>query len=290
METTLTAQDMATRAGRITSTRIVRLYKGDALAVFNDMMGFAPPFKDSARPRWGRRLQTAIIEGAAEEQGWKVISYPPTAVSETEPRFATSVDAVADVEIAIEAKNRGGERASAYADGPLEEEIVQTTWHQGVMGLPKGAICVLLGGNDLRVFPAPFDAETFEGLAEIARRFLRDHIDTGVPPPLDYSDAASDYLRARFPKETGALLEPTPELGALVSAVGHARKAKKAAEEACALAENTLKLALGDAAGVKGPGFSASWKTQKGSTYTVTREAGRVLRVKLAEEDSHDAQ
>jgi hypothetical protein len=284
--TTLTAEDLAVREGRITSTRIVKLYRGEALAVFNDMNGLARPFKDSARPAWGRRLQGAIVEGAAEREGWKTIAYPPTLASAMEPRFATSVDAVADLSIAVEAKNRGGERASIYADGPMEEEIVQTCWHQGVLGLPKGAICVLLGGNDLRVFPLDFDADMFDGLAEIARRFLRDHVDTGRAPPIDYSDSSTDFLRARFPKESGRILDATPELTTLVSAVNHARKAKKAAEQACALAENTLKLALGDASGVKGPGFSVTWKTQKGSTYSVTREPGRVLRVKCDAEEN----
>ena len=274
METTLTAADMELREGRITSTRIVKLYRGEALALFNDMMHFAAPFRDSARPKWGRRLQDAIIEGAAEDQGWKEIIYPPTAASTVEPRFATSVDAVADREIAVEAKNRGGERAAAYADGPLEEEIVQTTWHQGVLGLPKGAICVLLGGNDLRVFPLDFDAETFQGLTEMAQRFLRDHIDTGKPPPLDYSDAAAEYLKARFPKDTGPVVEPTPEAAELVARFRALKLIREEAEKSEAEVRHRLLDVIGSSAGIAGLcTFKANKASQKTDWEAVARAA-----------------
>jgi hypothetical protein len=274
MESTLTATDMELRQGRITSTRIVKLYQGEALAVFNDMMGFAPPWKDSARPKWGRRLQAAIIEGAAEDQGWKEVLYPPTAISKNEPRFATSADAVADRVVAVEAKNRGGERASLYADGALEEEIVQTTWHQGVLGLKDGAICVLLGGNDLRVFPSPFDADTFEGLSEIALRFLRDHVDTGKPPPLDYSDAASDYLKARFPKDTAPVIEPTPEAADLVAHLRALKLIREGAENSEREARHRLLAIVGSSAGIAG---LCTYKANKASQKTDWEAVAKAL-------------
>jgi predicted phage-related endonuclease len=270
--TTLTPQDQELRQGRITSSRIVKLYQGKALAVWNDMKGIANPIPDNNRMRFGRKLERAIIEAAAEDKGWARVTYAPGTV--VDGRYATTPDAiVTDARLApervVEAKNRALDQIRRYdANEATEEETVQTLWHMGVTGIHEGTVCVLLGGNDLRPFDVPWDDETWAGLREIADRFLRDHIDTGRPPPIDGSDAAAEYLRKTFPRDTAPILSADENLTHLVTAYRAASAAFDAAEEAKSLAGNLLRQAIGDAAGIKGDRFSVSYKASKDRTTT----------------------
>ncbi len=279
--TTLTPEQVELRKGRITSTRIVKLVQGKALDVFNDIMGYAPPFVDSARPKWGRRLERAIIDGAAEERGWMSVEYQPgTAVSGA---YATSPDAYVHnafgPALVVEAKNRGGERAKEYeADEPLEAEIVQTQWHMGVTRIPEATVCVLLGGNDLRLFDLHYDEELWLGLTEIADRFLVDHINTGKPPPMDASDAAADYLRAKFPTHRAPMREGNAASHVMALAYERACIAAKLAEEDKARAGNALRAAVGDAEGIAGEGWKVTWRASKGSRATDWEAVARELR------------
>mgnify|MGYP005818193563 CR=1 FL=1 len=267
--TTLTPRDQEMRQGRITSSRIVRLYRGDAMAVWNDMQGLSE-VKDNERMAWGRRLESVIIDAAAERRGWdsaRVVKQPGTVAN---GRYATSLDAAirADgaltLERVIEAKNRALDQLRRYpTDEATEEEIVQCQWHMMVTGIPEATVCVLIGGNDLRLFDLLADEETQAGLREMADRFLRDHIDAGKPPPIDGSDAAADYLRATFPREREPVLTADAGLEQLVAAYHHACAAYDAAEEAKSAAGNLLRQAIGNAAGVKGANFSVSYKASK---------------------------
>jgi predicted phage-related endonuclease len=269
---TLTAEQQEARRGRITSTRIVKLVNGAALAVFNDMMGISPPLKDNQRMRFGRKLERAIIEAASEDRGWNNLVYQPGTV--IAGRYATSPDAEVltdsdDPERVLEAKNRGGEQAAKYEAGEATpDEIVQTAWHMGVTGIPVASVCVLLGGNDLRIFDQTHDDEMWTGLREIADRFLRDHYDTGRPPPMDASDAAADYLRAKFPTHRAPLLQADDATTNLALELRSVRVERERLEAREGELTNVLKSIIGDAEGVAGPGFKLTWKATKGSRRT----------------------
>ncbi len=276
---TLTEEQQRIRAHRFTSTRIVKLALGKQMEVFNEWFGFAPPFKDGDRPKWGRRLERAIIDGAAEEQGWRVVEFPGTVIDPEDDLFATTADFVADGEIAGDAKNRAADQAYLYADDEAQEsEIVQVTVHCGVLKKPRGVVAALVGGNSLKVIPVPFDADFWGDLKELCRRFKRDHLDTGKPPPLDGSDAAADYLRAKFPTHRGPMLEGDESTEELAFAYRRTCEAVRVAEEQKTRLGNLLRERIGEAEGIAGAGWKATWKASKGSKATdweaVARELG----------------
>jgi predicted phage-related endonuclease len=272
--TTLTAEQQELRKGRITSTRIVKLVNGRALAVFNEMMGIAAPVKDNPRMRFGRALEHVIIEAASEDKGWGSVRYQPG--TEVYERFASSPDAYVmggvrcgDAERVVEAKNRSADQAAKYAGNePTPDEIVQTQWHMGVTGIGEGSVCVLLGGNDLRVFDLRHDEEMWLGLEEIGARFLRDHYDTGRPPPMDASDDAAEYLRARFPFHSAPLLQADDATTNLALELRSVRAERERLEAREGELTNVLKSIIGDAEGVAGPGFKLTWKATKGTKRT----------------------
>ena len=80
---------------------------------------------------------------------------------------------------------------------------------------------------------------------------------------MDGTDAASEYLRKTFPREVEPVLDADENDGNLVLAYRHACAAFDAAEEAKKAAGNLLRQAIGNAAGMKGPNFSVSYKASK---------------------------
>lgn len=268
MESTLTAEQQEARKGRITSTRIVRLVNGRAWDVWADMAGLAT-VKDNARMRFGRKLERAIIEAAAEDRMWSPVRYQPGTVVRGD--YATSPDAYVgdDPERIIEAKNRGAEQAKKYeGDEATPEEIIQAAWHMLVTGIPAASVAVLLGGNDLRIFDQARDPEMEAGLREVADRFLTDYWKPGRPPPMDASDAAAEYLRAKFPTHTAPLLVADDVATEWMAELRHAlTEAEKWGEEAEAL-KNKIKAVIGDAEGLAGPLGRVTWKATKGTRRT----------------------
>lgn len=293
-ESVLTAEQQALREGRYTSSRIVALYQGRFWQVYNDLIGVGAEIPDNRRMLAGRKLQSPIIEWAAEERGWTGLALaPPTIVSRSEPLFASSPDALVwdtKGQLVVEAKNRAGARTSEYEEGPLETDLVQLQWHMGVSGIHRGAVVVLLGGNDLRHggndprFDAEFDPEMFTMLSDLALRFQRERVEPRIPPTMDASDAASAYIKATWPKEKTPLLVDDGRFAPLAEALRAAKTEREAAAEREKLAAHELQAALGDAEGVEGPFGKILWRWQKGSTYTATRKPTRVLRPYFREE------
>lgn len=173
---------------------------------------------------------------------------------------------------------------SAYRSDEFDPETglvpepyqVQCQVQMETCNLDQAVLVPLLGGNTYLEFPQVRDRELGGQLVEFAAKWWADHVVQGLPVPLDGSDASSAYLRKRFPVEAAPELAPTDELAAMVAQLRAAKARAAEAEQAEKLASNTLRLAIGEAAGIAG---LCTYKQQKGSTYTVTREPTRVLRL-----------
>ncbi len=141
--------------------------------------------------------------------------------------------------------------------------LAQIQWEMGVLGLGWGEIAVLIAGDDLRRYRITFDPELFGMLVEQAERFWRNHVEPKRPPQPDGSDSCGEWLKTRFPKETAPVLQATPEAERWAMRLIEARKALDDAEQAEKEARHHLQALIGDAAGMKGNGWSVSWKRSK---------------------------
>lgn len=105
-----------------------------------------------------------------------------------------------------EAKSVGYSESWDWGDGDDDCPVgyrIQNLWQQGVLGIHRGELVASIAGAPPQAWPVAFDKRTYENLVIIAERFWRDHVLTKKPPrPIDGSDAATDYLRARYPEET----------------------------------------------------------------------------------------
>jgi predicted phage-related endonuclease len=75
--------------------------------------------------------------------------------------------------------------------------LIQVQVEMGVTGLTRepAHLPVLFGGNDFRVYTIPFSEGIFGTVNEACERFWVDHVLKRVPPPVDGSDAYSQWIQ-----------------------------------------------------------------------------------------------
>jgi len=240
--------------------------------VFADKLGIAAPHEDTRFTRWGHRLESVIAAEYADRhrvhlsmsgtlrhavRTWQVVT----------PDRLVWVDGDVEASRGLEIKNKGFFQSSKWGeDGDSEDTIpdevqAQCHWSMSLTGLPRWDVAALLGGNDYREFTIARDVD-FEGvLLEVAEQFWRDHVLKQVPPDLDGSGPAWDYLAARMPAMKRDI-EAGPEAEGLATSIRAAKQLLAAAEQG--KNERTQELAgLLIAAGATGM-VGSSWRFSVG--------------------------
>ncbi len=158
----------------------------------------------------------------------------------------------------------------------LADDLVRELSASGVTDLAIGRAIVAV--SEVRHYHVMRDRDFGAALRARLGEWWARHIAGGEEPPFEATDASREWLRRHYPRETAELRPATADETALIeqwaAASAAASSAKKTADD---LAES-VKRAIGEAEGVAVPAGRVTWKWQKGSTYTVTREATRVLR------------
>jgi hypothetical protein len=86
---------------------------------------------------------------------------------------------------------------------------------------------------------------------------------------------AARFLAAKFPTDNGETLEADEKVADLGQQLVSVRREIDVLDNKELALQNAIKDEMGPATIVQGPGFRVTWKWVKGSTYTVTRAAGR---------------
>lgn len=147
------------------------------------------------------------------------------------------------------------------ADEIPERHLVQTQWQMEVADIDDDTLVACVNG-DYREYPIRRDRELAGMLLEIVGRWWQDYVLARTPPPVDGSEAYTEYLRRRHPRDQGPLLPATAEAEALVKRLREAKAATKAAETAESEAANQLRALIGDAAGIE---KLCTWKSNRSS-------------------------
>lgn len=222
---------------------------------------------ETAPMRAGRHLEAAVAAMYAEDTGAHLAECT-TLAHPTEPwilatpdRFVLGPDG--RPERLLEIKCVGLHARAAWGDAPdgvPEHYLAQTCWQLGVTGLPACDVAALIGGQDLRVYTVAFDEGLFEALVNIGRRFWFDHVVPQVPPPLDGSEAARTYLAATYSRHGRELRPAPPSAERWATELAEAKRTLAAAQARADLAQTHLCAAIGDAAGIEGATWKATWK------------------------------
>lgn len=135
----------------------------------------------------------------------------------------------------------------------------QIAWQMAVTGVGTCDLAALIGGEELRVYRIERDAELEAMLLDVGRAFWR-RVERGEEPPVDESESWRRHLEARFPRAAAGLLTATREAEEIAARLADARARRAAAEADEERAANELRAAIGDAEGIAGDGWRATWK------------------------------
>lgn len=247
--------------------------------------GFEPP--QTHHMERGTFLEDGVARWYAHRTGAKLrevgtIRHPSIArIICTPDRLATPPQGE-EVDLSIKFP---GIRSAAYWGEPGTDDVPEAYWCQvqweliplGVLyGIRRAHIAAPIDG-DLRVYTVSGDPKAQAHLAEIAQKFWVDHVAKKVPPPIDGSDSAKAWLHDRFPENRTPLKIAPPEATELAQRYREHRRAREEHEKLEKECQNRLKELIGDAEGIKGQGWFATWKAPKGSLFIDWEAIARAL-------------
>jgi putative phage-type endonuclease len=249
----------------------------------------ATPEPDGERLKWGNRLEAAIAQGIAEDQGWTIRKVRRYLTHPSVAKMGASLDYEVfnhpDGPGCFEIKNVDRliflNQFEAPEGGELQAPIhieLQLQHQLSVTGRAWGAIGLLVGGNEAHVIIRKRHEPTIARIEAAVRDFW-ESIERGEAPNLE--DASDLPTLAELFSGSGAVELESEEFEAACEEYQRAKLGEKAAEGYTAEAKARL-IALLDEAGAEvaaGNGFKASYKEQKRAAHTVEASTFRVLRV-----------
>lgn len=181
-------------------------YLTSRFALWHIKAGNAPrPPVDNPRVGWGIRLESVIAEAAAEENKWSV--QKGGYVSDIHcPGLGCTLDYVIDYDPtekgpgALEIKNVDWLAHKRSWDSEPPPHILLQLQHQlAATGYSWGAVCCLIGGNDLRTYRYAARPKLIEDIRRRVTAFWKS-INEGREPPVDGSESAAAILTSLYPE------------------------------------------------------------------------------------------
>lgn len=246
------------------------------LDVYMDKLGLHAHEEETDPMRWGTILEPAIASEYRNVTGCKFERLPPFKIAQhpKHPWMLANADRVvygrkkgleckAPSALPHWAPSQWGEPGT---DQVPEIHLLQCSHYMAVYDINEWDLAALIGGNDFRIYTIKRDAELESFLIESERRFWEEHVLPKRPPeahPTHYAE----YLKRKFPRDTGVVLRPTGEELAkadkLLLDLYAQKHCVKDEEERCEVAANALKDLMGDAAEIVGTNYRATWKKNK---------------------------
>jgi hypothetical protein len=304
----LTEADLALRRTGVTATDVVVLaglspYAGaSAHTVFAEKLGLPIERKSSEAMDLGHELEPIVLQRLAVKRDL-VLSRGASCRNEKAPTHLASPDAFAaprehgphtvklfdggPYTAVVDAKAVGFRFASQWGEdgeSPPDHVVAQVAWQMHVTDLPRAYVGALLG-TEVRTYEVARDAELEAALIEIADRFWTNHVLTRKPPAIDGSEGAGQMVAAIVGKPRGPMVKASVEIEEAARLYFECEQASALTEGALQQARNILKLACGEAEGIKGDGWRLLYRwreptmveayEKKGYRHFDLRKAGR---------------
>lgn len=266
-------QWLALRTGYVTSTEMPALFDCSPYSTRFEVWHRKRDktiieLEKNERMKWGLRLQSAIADGVAEEDGIPVGRIPEFFVNE-DLRIGASFDFNHGPEGILEVKNVD---SFAYREGWLvdEEGEVEAPPHieiqvQQQLYLSKkkyAIIAALVGGNRLVRLHREPDLVVFKEIEKRAQEFWNT-VDKGIEPEPDSQRDADLIFRMYAQAMEGKILDATDdeELESLARRYAFAAKQESSFEKEKKAIKAEILMRIGGAEKVIGNGFSISCGT-----------------------------
>lgn len=155
------------------------------------------------------------------------------------------------------------------------EYLCQAHWEGAVAGVARVTFAVDFDKTSLHTYEVQVRLETFEAMYEIADRFMREHVETKVPPTPDDTERYAEFLLREFPaavprdqKLRPLVMEHEPEVYAAIELFAKIEAAAERMKKLRQKARNKICFAIGAGAGLEGPWGKITWLQNKDSTVT----------------------
>ena len=149
-------------------------------------------------------------------------------------------------------------------DKPPEHVQLQVQHQLAVTGKAAADVCVLICGQEIRVYRLNRDDDLISRLVELERQFWH-YVETDTPPPADGSESAESALRCLYPHDSGNALDLTHdvEMSATFSDLVNLRADIANREELESLLKQRIQMRMGLASYAKFETGSVSYKRSK---------------------------
>ena len=129
-----------------------------------------------------------------------------------------------------------------------DQYIFQVQHYLNVLDKEYAYIAVLVGGQKFQWKRIERDQELIDIIQERLIAFWEVNVKQNVAPPIDGSQAATDFLKERYANsQAGKEITLASSFDETISLLNEAKAAKKTVEETISLYENQIKLVLGEA-------------------------------------------
>lgn len=284
----LTAQQLEARKRGVGGSEILAALGKDSrcsrLELYKRKVGEMPErdLSDDERVFFGQKFEPVIRDIFSQRVKQRVIVPAQTLFHPTAPILGHPdgwMPAIREgVEIKMADKYEAEEFGEEDSDQVPVRYLMQCAVYMALTNADWWQLCVLIGGNDLRIYRIPRDAEIEEAVIAGATQFW-EHVETLSPP----DPQTPDEVRLRWPKDRGSIVTATDEVQSLcvelATAKAHLKSATSREEELKA----QIQIFMGEHANLHAPGALnplATWRTAKPSLkFDETRFAARHPRV-----------
>ncbi|SFI48672.1 putative phage-type endonuclease [Collimonas sp. OK307] len=225
------------------------------------------PNDETSPMYWGTLLEPIVAAHYTRRTGHRVRKINAVLQHPDIPWMLANIDrevmGVADVQI-LECKTAGEFGARLWRDGVPEYVQLQVQHQLAVTSKAAADVCVLVCGQEIRIYRIERDDALIARLIELEYQFWR-YVETDTPPPADGSDSADVALRCLYPHDSGNTLDLTHDsamsaaFADLLSIRDEIANSAKVAEEL----KQRIQQRMGDASIALFETGDVSWKRSK---------------------------
>jgi putative phage-type endonuclease len=224
-------------------------------------------FKGNTATELGHYFEPVIASIYADKTGSKLELHGETVQGREPWMLATPDYMVTSPERKLLEVKHVGMRTMGHwgseEDGVPYFYLTQVQWQMHVTGIHTCDVAAVLGGIDFRSYTVRYDQELATMLERACRDFWFEHVTKGIAPKVDGSEGAKRMLSTLYPRNERPLVIGGPDAQVWMERLQKAEAEEERIAKEKLRAQNELKALIGDADGIVGAEYRATWKATK---------------------------
>lgn len=240
-------------------------YSSPFMVYIDKTTDYNKDLSDNEAVYWGTTLEDVVAKEFERRSGKKVRRLNALLQS-TETEFAlANVDRlIVGEDAGLECKTTNAFNASEWSDEEIPASyICQCQWYMYVTGYKRWYIACLIGGQKFVYKPIERDEELIQYMLNTATEFWENNVKKNEPPPMDGSDACTEYIKENYSESNGESVCLPPSVETLVDDLNERKNLLKELTRQIKDLENRIKQYLGENEYAEGDRYCVKWKIQR---------------------------